>query len=346
LNQSNPIPLLTDATFAGKARMSVSVVVPIYDEADNIPQLYEALSAVMRRMRIRYEIILVNDGSQDGSAERLDELAEDDSHVKVIEFRRNYGQTAAMRAGIQAASMDTIVLLDGDLQNDPNDIPKLLAKLEEGFDLAHGWRKDRQDTFLDRKLPSKMANWLISKVTGFPAHDIGCTLKAIRTEIAQELDLYGEMHRFIPILAHWRGARCVEVETTHHSRLFGQSKYGISRTLRVLLDLVTVKYLIHYSTSPMKLFGSFGLASFLLSGLTGIAAARSMAGSGAEITAYFLLFVAALFSLAGSQFLFFGILGELCSRIYFASQNKTNYAIRRTMNFEESTIPFRRRRAA
>ncbi len=326
--------------------MSVSVVVPIYDEADNIPLLYEAVTSVMHRMRVRYEIILVNDGSQDGSAQRLDELAKQDSLVKIIELRRNYGQTAAMQAGIQAASMDTIVLLDGDLQNDPNDIPDLLARLDEGFDLAHGWRKDRQDTFLDRKLPSKMANWLISKVTGFPAHDIGCTLKAIRTEIAQELNLYGEMHRFIPILAHWRGARCVEVETKHHPRLYGHSKYGISRTLRVLLDLVTVTYLIHYSASPMKLFGSFGLASFLMSGIAGISAVWIKLGSGADMTGNTLLILAALFLLAGLQFLFFGIIGELCSRIYFASQNKTNYAIRRMLNFEESTIPFRRHRVA
>jgi len=326
--------------------MSVSVVVPIYNEADNIPLLYEALTSVMQSMRIRYEIIFVNDGSKDDSALSLDELAAQDSLVKVIEFRKNYGQTAAMQAGIQAASMDTVVLLDGDMQNDPNDIPILVAKLNEGFDLAHGWRKDRQDSFLDRKLPSKIANWLISKVTGFPAHDIGCTLKAIRTEIAQELDLYGEMHRFIPILAHWRGARCVEVETTHHPRLFGQSKYGISRTLRVLLDLVTVKYFIHYSASPMKLFGSIGLASFLMSGISGIASIWMKLGSGIELAGNFLLFLAALFSMAGLQFLFFGILGELCSRIYFASQNKMNYTIRRTKNFEESTIPFRQRRAA
>ena len=326
--------------------MSVSVVVPVYDEADNIPLLYEAVTSVMQRMRVRYEIILVNDGSQDGSAQCLDDLAEKDSLVKVIEFRKNYGQTAAMQAGIQAASMDTIVLLDGDLQNDPNDIPNLLVKLEEGFDLAHGWRKDRQDTFLDRTLPSKMANWLISKITGFPAHDIGCTLKAIRTDIAQELDLYGEMHRFIPILAHGRGARCVEVETTHHPRLYGHSKYGISRTLRVLLDLVTVTYLIRYLASPMKLFGSVGLASFLMSGTAGISAVWIKLGSGAELTGNTLLILAALFSLTGLQFLFFGIVGELCSRIYFASQNKTNYAIRRMMNFEESTIPFRRRHVA
>ncbi len=326
--------------------MSVSVVVPVYDEADNIPLLYEAVTSVMQRMRVRYEIILVNDGSQDGSTRCLDELTQQDSLVKVIELRKNYGQTAAMQAGIQAASMDTIVLLDGDLQNDPNDIPSLLAKLEEGYDLAHGWRKNRQDTFLDRKLPSKMANWLISKVTGFPAHDIGCTLKAIRTEIAQELDLYGEMHRFIPILAHGRGARCVEVETTHHPRLYGHSKYGISRTLRVLLDLVTVTYFIHYSSSPMKLLGSVGLASFLMSSIAGISAVWVKLGSGAEITGNTLLILAALFSLAGLQFLFFGIMGEICSRIYFASHNKTNYAIRRMMNFEESTIPFRRRRSA
>lgn len=183
--------------------MSVSVVVPIYNEVENIPLLHRAVSDVMQRLGRPYELILVNDGSKDGSNAALEQLARVDSRVKVIEFRRNYGQTAAMQAGIQAASHEVTVLLDGDLQNDPTDIPMMLDKIDEGYDLVHGWRKNRQDTFINRKLPSKIANWIISKVTGFPVHDLGCTLKAVRTEIAQELQLYGEMHRFIPILAHW-----------------------------------------------------------------------------------------------------------------------------------------------
>ena len=281
----------------------------------------------------------VNDGSQDGSTAALEDLARKDAHVKVIEFRKNYGQTAAMQAGMQAAAMEAIVLLDGDLQNDPTDIPMMLAKLDEGFDLVHGWRKNRQDTFINRKLPSKIANWLISRVTNFPVHDLGCTLKAIKTEIAQELQLFGEMHRFIPILAHWRGAKCVEVVTKHHARRFGTSKYGISRTTRVLLDLMTVKYFIQYVVSPMKLFGSIGLLCFLIAFVSGSATAWMKLSGGVDMTGNPLLLLTAMSLMMGVQFLFFGMLGELCSRIYFAAQNQTNYTVRRTWNFEEQAVP-------
>ena len=259
--------------------------------------------------------------------------------MKVIEFRKNYGQTAAMQAGMQAAAMDAIVLLDGDLQNDPTDIPMMLAKLDEGYDLVHGWRKNRQDTFINRKLPSKIANWLISYVTKFPVHDLGCTLKAIKTEIAQELQLFGEMHRFIPILAHWRGAKCVEVVTKHHARRFGTSKYGISRTTRVLLDLMTVKYFIQYVVSPMKLFGSIGLLSFVVTALAGAATVWMKVSGRVDMTGNPLLLLTAMSLMMGVQFLFFGMLGELCSRIYFAAQNQTNYTVRRTWNFEEQAVP-------
>jgi glycosyltransferase involved in cell wall biosynthesis len=324
--------------------MSVSIVVPIYNEAENIGPLHAAVTDVMSRLCVPYELILVNDGSKDQTATVLQKLAERDPGVKVIEFRKNYGQTAAMQAGIQAASMDVVVLMDGDLQNDPNDIPMLLSKLDEGYDLVHGWRKDRQDSFFDRTLPSRIANWLISRVTGFPVHDLGCSLKAIRSEIAKELHLYGEMHRFIPILAHWRGARCVEVVTRHHPRRFGVSKYGISRTLRVLLDLMTVKYLIQYVVSPMKLFGSIGLLCFLISGLSGVATVSMKLEAGVDMTGNPLLLLTALSAMMGVQFLSFGMLGELCSRIYFAAQNQTNYTIRTTLNFEEQPdcIPVRR----
>jgi len=325
--------------------MSVSVVIPIYNEAENLPLLYASVTDVMRRLSVPYEIILVNDGSQDASDKVMKQLALQDHQVKVIEFRKNYGQTAAMQAGMQAASMDTLVLLDGDLQNDPNDIPKLLSKLDEGYDLVHGWRKNRQDT-LDRVLPSRIANWLISRTTGFPVHDLGCSLKAMTTEIAQEMRLYGEMHRFIPILAHWRGARCVEVETNHHPRRFGVSKYGLSRTIRVLLDLITVKYLIQYVVSPMKLFGSIGLICLFVSGLSGLATIGMKLEAGVDMSGNPLLLLTALCAMMGIQFLSFGMLGELCSRIYFAAQHQTSYTIRSTMNFDASTISIVRHRAA
>jgi glycosyltransferase involved in cell wall biosynthesis len=328
--------------------MSVSVVVPIYNEVQNIPLLHEALTRTLSQLDRPYEIILVNDGSRDGSAEALAELAQRDPLVKVIEFRRNYGQTAAMQAGIQAASLDVVVLLDGDLQNDPSDIPMMLDVLDQGYDLVHGWRKNRQDAFLNRKLPSKIANWIISKVTGFPVHDLGCSLKAIRTEIAQELQLYGEMHRFIPILAHWRGAKCVEVVTHHHPRKFGQSKYGLSRTTRVILDLLTVKYFIHYVVSPMKLFGLIGLLCGAVSVLSGLATMWMKFAGGVDMTGNPLLLLTAVSAMIGVQFLFLGMLGELCSRIYFEVRGMPNYAIRRTWNLDTATtlpLPQARRAA-
>lgn len=327
---------------------SVSLVVPIYNEVENIPLLYDAVTQVMRQLGRPYEFILVNDGSKDGSTQALEQLAQADPLVKVLEFRRNYGQTAAMQAGIQAASMDVVVLLDGDLQNDPTDIPMMLDKIDEGYDLVHGWRKNRQDTFVNRKLPSKIANWIISRTTGFPVHDLGCTLKAIRTEIAQELQLFGEMHRFIPILAHWRGARCVEVVTNHHARRFGTSKYGISRTTRVVLDLLTVKYFIQYVVSPMKLFGMIGLVCCAVSSLAGLGTAWMKLSNGVDMTGNPLLLLTCLSAMLGVQFLFMGMLGELCSRIYFQVRGMPNYAIRQSLNFEATSIPLRTadRRAA
>lgn len=326
--------------------MSVSVVVPIYNEVETLPLLHRAITDVMQPLGRPYELILVNDGSKDGSTKLLEKIAQNDPCVKVIEFRRNYGQTAAMQAGIQAASNDVVVLLDGDLQNDPTDIPMMLAKIEEGYDLVHGWRKKRQDAFINRKLPSKIANWIISKVTGFPVHDLGCSLKAIKTEIAQELQLYGEMHRFIPILAHWRGAKCVEVVTNHHARQFGTSKYGISRTTRVILDLLTVKYMIHYSASPMKLFGMIGLLCGAVSGLSGAATIFMKFAESQDMTDNPLLLLTALSAMLGVQFLFMGMLGELCARIFFEVRGMPNYAIRNTWNFEQTTVPIEKTRRA
>jgi glycosyltransferase involved in cell wall biosynthesis len=325
--------------------MTVSVVVPICNELENIPLLYQQLAAVLPSLNRPWEIVLVDDGSTDGSGDRLKELAARDQRVKVVRFRRNYGQTAAMQAGIQHSAGDVIVTLDADLQNDPLDIPTLVQKLDEGYDLVHGWRKHRHDTLLTRKVPSRIANWLISRVTRFPIHDLGCTLKAIRREIAVELELYGEMHRFIPILAHQRGARCVEVVTRHHPRRFGQTKYGLSRTVRVLLDLVTVKYMVDYFASPMKLFGRFGLACFGVAVLASLATIGMKLVSGTDMTGNPLTLLAVLGTIAAIQFLSLGLLGEVNARIYFGNERRQSYAVRELINFEAEDgprhLPFR-----
>ena len=213
--------------------MRTSIIVPIYNEVENLPLLVEQVGRVMDQLEGESELLLINDGSKDGSKELMNELASKDTRIVVVHFRKNYGQTAAMQAGLEQARGEYLVTLDGDLQNEPRDIPRMLAKLDEGYDLVHGWRKNRKDTLVTRKIPSKIANWLISKVTRFPIHDLGCTLKAMRREIAEELELYGEMHRFIPILAHWRGAQCFEMVTTHHPRRFGQTKYGFTSCARL-----------------------------------------------------------------------------------------------------------------
>ena len=319
--------------------MSVSVVVPIYNEVENVRRLHAAITDGVMPLNQPYEMILVDDGSTDGTLELLNELADEDPCVRVIEFRHNFGQTAAMFAGIQAATCDVVVTMDGDLQNDPADIPMLIAKLDEGYDLVHGWRKDRKDPFLSRRLPSICANWLISKVTGFPVHDLGCSLKAIRREVAQELRLYGEMHRFIPILAHWRGAKCAEVVTTHHPRKFGTSKYGISRTMRVLFDLITVKYLTRYLISPMKLFGSVGLICGLIGLVSAVATVGMKLVQQQDMTGNPLLLLAAVSTMLGVQFLGMGMLGELGVRIFYEFEQNQPYAVRRTRNFPSPIRP-------
>ncbi len=314
--------------------MSVSIVVPIHNEIENLPILYQQLCDVAPRLPGAVEFVLVDDGSYDGSDLILRELAQKDPQVKVITFRRNFGQTAAMQAGLQLASGDYVVTLDGDLQNDPDDIPMMIAKLEEGYDLVHGWRKDRQDAWLSRKLPSKTANWIISRTTKFPIHDLGCTLKAMRREIAQELELMGEMHRFIPILAHQRGARCVEVVTKHHPRRFGTTKYGIGRTSRVVLDLLTVKFMIDYFASPMKLFGRFAIACGFVAMLCCFATVAMKLIGGFDMTGNPLLLLSALATMASLQLLSIGLLGEVATRTYYGSQGKQHFAIREILNYE------------
>jgi len=327
--------------------VDITVVIPVFNERDNVRELYRQLTDVLEDFGRSYELLFVDDGSDDGTRDHLRSLAATDSRVKAVFFRRNYGQTAAMQAGLQTAIGDVVVTLDGDLQNDPADIPMMVAKLDEGYDLVHGWRKNRQDALVSRKLPSRIANWLISQATRFPIHDLGCTLKAIRREFAQELELYGEMHRFIPILAHQRGARCVEVVTRHHARRFGTSKYGISRTIRVVLDLLTVKYLLDYFDSPMKLFGLLGISCVGVSGLSGFGVVAMKHFGSVDMTGNPLLLLTIFSMMAALQFFSLGLLGEVAARIYFASQPKQNYAVRETLNLQtELPRPHRVQRAA
>lgn len=320
-----------------KKQLSISVIVPVMNEIENVDPLHQQLTAVLAAMPNEYEIVVVDDGSSDGTRERLQEIAATDPRLKLVFFRRNFGQTAAMQAGIDFASGDVVITIDGDLQNDPTDIPMMMKKIEEGFDLVHGWRKHRQDAFVNRKLPSKIANWLISRVTGFPIHDLGCTLKAIRREVAQEIELYGEMHRFIPILAHTRGAKCVEVETKHHPRIHGKTKYGIGRTFRVVLDLMTVRYMQRYFNSPMKLFGWVGLWSVFAT-LTAAAVTVGMKiFGGVDMTGNPFFMLTVLAGIASIQFFSLGLLGEVNSRIYYAATHRRNYTVRELVNFDEST---------
>ncbi len=306
----------------------LSILIPVYNEFENISLLHDEIRAAIDPLNVSFEILFVDDGSVDGSGERLQALAIQDPHVRVVRLRRNFGQTAAMQAGLDHAQGDIIVSLDADLQNDPHDIPLMLAKLDEGFDLVHGWRKERQDKWLTRKLPSGIANRLISWVTRFPIHDLGCTLKAIRRELADELELCGEMHRFIPILAHRRGARCAEVITHHRPRRFGRSKYGLSRIPRVILDLITVKFLVDYFASPMKLFGRLGLAAIALGMGALLATVGMKIGYRVDMTGNPLLLLGAMSGLAGLQFLCMGILGEVNARIYYDGGAKKPYAVR------------------
>lgn len=312
--------------------MDLSIVVPIYNEEESITHLYERVTAALANTALEYELILVDDGSSDRSFLLLKDIAGQDSRVKIIRFRRNFGQTAAMAAGFDAATGRVVVPMDGDLQNDPTDIPRLLAKIDEGYDVVSGWRKDRQDTFINRKLPSMIANGLISRSTGVHLHDYGCTLKAYRREVLEGVNLYGEMHRFVPALASQVGARVTEIPVKHHPRLYGTSKYGISRTVRVVLDLMTVKFLLSYSTKPIQLFGKWGVYTLLAGFVSGATTIYmkifehfSMNRNPLWILTVFLLFM-------GVQFIVLGLLGELNARTYYEAQGKPIYVVREKLN--------------
>lgn len=307
----------------------VSVVIPIYNEEENVSLLYQELKEVFLAMDTDYELIFVDDGSSDRTLEVLLAEAGNDSSVRIIEFRRNFGQTAAMAAGLEHSRYDIVVTLDGDLQNDPAEIPRMIEKLNEGYDLVAGWRKDRKDTFISRRLPSMLANWLISKSTRVHLHDYGCTLKVMRGDIAREIKLYGEMHRFIPALADERGAKIAELPVNHRERRFGTSKYGISRTIRVILDLLTVKFLLGYSKRPIHFFGTFGLGTAGFGSLILFYLLCQKFIFGMPIGNRPLLSFGVMFLLVGFQLLMFGLLAEVLARTYHESQQKKTYVVRR-----------------
>jgi len=314
--------------------VDVSIVVPIYNEEENILALHEKLTQALVASSLDYELILVDDGSSDRSYLLLQELAGKDRRLKVIRFRRNFGQTAAMAAGFDAAQGRVVIPMDGDLQNDPKDVVRLLAKIDEGFDVVSGWRKDRQDTFINRKLPSMIANGLISRLTGVHLHDYGCTLKAYRKEVLEGINLYGEMHRFVPALASQVGAKVAEIPVQHHPRLFGQSKYGISRTMRVVLDLMTVKFLLHYSTKPIQLFGKWGVYTLMAGMLSGGATIYMKLFEHMSMNRNPLLILTAFLLFMGVQFIVLGLLGELNARTYYEAQGKPIYVVKEKLNFD------------
>ncbi|MEH2067967.1 MAG: glycosyltransferase family 2 protein [Nostoc sp.] len=306
----------------------VSVVVPIHNEVESLPLLLEAIASTLSSSQISYEIICVDDGSTDGSGEFLKQEAQARSNLKAVILRRNYGQTAAMAAGFHYALGKAIVSLDADLQNDPADIPMLLAKLDEGYDLVSGWRQKRQDGAINRLLPSKIANWLIRRTTGVNIHDYGCSLKAYRAELLADMNLYGELHRFLPTLAYIEGARITEIPVRHHPRRFGRSKYGIWRTFRVLMDLLTILFMKRFLTRPMHVFGLLGLISMVSGTLIGIYLTFIKLALGEMIGNRPLLILAVLLLVTGVQLFCFGLLAELLMRTYHESQGRPIYRVR------------------
>src|ERR1700694_1233011 len=306
----------------------LSVIVLVYNELESLAPSHPKLMSVPKAMHTTYEVVYIDDGSRDGSTERLSQLALTDPHVRVVSFRRNFGQTAAVQAGIDNARGEILVFMDGDLQNDPHDIPRLLQRMEDGYDVVSGWRKDRKDDAA-RVLPSKIANWIIARVTGVPLNDFGCTLKAYHRDVIQDVKLYGEMHRFIPVYASWVGARIAEIPVNHRPRSFGKSKYSLSRTSRVLLDLMTVKLLGSYSTKPIYFFG---FAAFGLWALAFVFAAIVIIQKLLPPYPYAhnnpLLLLAVFLGIVGVQFILMGLLAELSIRTYHESQAKTTYVVR------------------
>lgn len=316
--------------------MFLSVVIPLYNEEENVEILHKRLKEVLDNNKIEHEIIYVDDGSLDNTLNILENIQKKDKDVAVISLRRNFGQTAAFAAGFDFARGDVVITMDGDLQNEPADIPRLLDAIKD-CDLVSGWRKKRQDAFITRRLPSIIANWLISVVTGVRLHDYGCSLKAYKKDVIKNLRLYGEMHRFIPAVANWYGVNIREIETTHHPRLRGKSKYGISRTLKVLLDLIAVKFLQSFSTKPIQFFGPIGVILALSGfGISLYLSAEKLI-KGVSIGGRPLLLLGALLIIVGVQFIGMGLLGEMLVRIYHESQKKPIYTIKKILNLDRKT---------
>lgn len=316
--------------------MNLSLITPVFNEQDNLPFLFESIYTVMNSLDQSWEVILVDDGSRDKSLSVLKEYAQKDpGHIRVISFRRNFGQTAAIAAGLDYAQGETIVLLDADMQNDPADIPMMLAKLDEGYDLVSGWRKSRKDNAITRNFPSMIANWIISRVTGVYLHDYGCTLKAYRRDVLEGFRLYGEMHRFIPVYASSVGAKITEVQVNHHPRKFGKTKYGLERTVKVVLDLFTVKFLVAFSSKPIYLFG--GTGGFLM--IVGVAMMVYLLVRRlfflVGVTGSPLFQVSAMLFTLGFQSLLMGLIAELLVRTYHESQRKPTYTVRTMINLEQ-----------
>ncbi len=321
----------THSSIVAQHTPKLSVVIPLYNEVENIAQLQTQLSDVLIALATPYEIIVVDDGSKDGSFEKLRAWHDGDPHLKVIRFRRNFGQTAGFAAGFDLARGDVVVTLDADLQNDPHDIGKLLAKIAEGYDVVSGWRINRQDPFVTRRLPSMIANTIISNVTGVHLHDYGCSLKAYRREVVKGIRLYGELHRFIPAVASWMGVAVAEVPVNHRARKFGKSKYGISRTLRVVLDLMTVRFLLSYSTRPLQIFGLLGFGAFGIGTVLGLYLSAIKIFGGQNIGERPLLMLAILLVMVGVQLVTMGLLGELIVRTYHETQDKPIYVVREVL---------------
>ena len=322
-NKSNISTLTSE-----QEQLDLSIVVPIYNEAESLTHLIEAIASAVAINNLSYEIICVDDGSTDGSTKILTDLATQRSDLKAVILRRNYGQTPAMAAGFENARAKAIVTLDGDLQNDPADIPLLLDTLNEGYDLVSGWRKQRQDAALTRLLPSKIANWIIGRVTGVKLHDYGCSLKAYRSEVVADMNLYGELHRFLPALAYIEGARITEIPVRHHPRRYGKSKYGLGRTIRVIMDLLTVFFMKKFLTKPMHVFGFWGLMSLISGVLMGIYLTIIKLFMGQNIGDRPLLILSVLLILTGIELFSFGLLAELLMRTYHESQKRPIYRVR------------------
>jgi glycosyltransferase involved in cell wall biosynthesis len=312
----------------------LSLFLPVLDEEENLVEMHAKIAAALDALGKSAEVIFVDDGSTDKSLQILKEIAAKDERVRVISLRRNYGQTAAMSAGIDAARGEILIPMDADLQNDPADIARLLEKLDQGYDVVSGWRKNRQDKLISRKIPSQIANKIISWIGGVHLHDYGCSLKAYRREVLQDVRLYGEMHRFIPIYASWAGARVTEIPVDHHARTRGKSKYGISRTIKVIFDLITIKFMAEYQTKPLYVFGGFGMISFVIALVAGVWAVVLKLAYGTSFILTPLPIITVVMLAIAVQFFLMGLLAELLVRTYHESQDKAIYAVRETIGFD------------